>query len=223
MIENEFTVTTGWFATPTGRFGAGNRQVVNLNLADGRGANNTGYGNAMNLDAQSGNNNAAVAAGRVEMVFMNEWVEILMALSGGRWNAGDSSGEGLSQYAGIVRFQAGHYSYYGSWVNQWLNVIPRQDWVTTTRDRHKSDQLRVRPRVHLLPERTTEFQHQPDHRCRGVKPGDRLPDPDRRWRQSLSVFRRAARECLPFVRDCQHPWPRIRQPFPFGPALLLGR
>jgi hypothetical protein len=58
-----------------------------------------------------------------------------MSLSGGRWNAGDSVGEGLSQYCGIVRFPVGHYSYYsyyGSWVDQWLNQHPRQDWVNHT-------------------------------------------------------------------------------------------
>lgn len=132
VIENEFTVTTGWFNTPGGKFGTGNRQIVNLNRSDNSGANNSGYGSAINLDPQGSNTNAADAAARVEMVFMNEWVEILMSLSGGKWNAGNSSGEGLSQYAGIVRFQAGHYSYYGSWVDQWLNKQPRQDWVTTT-------------------------------------------------------------------------------------------
>ena len=35
---------------------------------------------------------------------MNEWVEILMSLTNGNWNSLDSSGEGLSQYCGIVRF-----------------------------------------------------------------------------------------------------------------------
>ena len=55
-----------------------------------------------------------------------------MSLSSGKWNAGDSIGEGLSQYCGIERFRAGHYIYYGSWVNQWLNKQPRQDWVTST-------------------------------------------------------------------------------------------
>ena len=133
VIENEFNVTTGWFNTPAGKFGTGQRQVVKLNLADGSGANNSGYGNPINLDAQSGNANAAQAAGIVQMVYMNEWVEILMSLSSGKWNAGDSSGEGLSQYCGIVRFQTGHYNYYGSWVDQWLNTTPRQDWVTTTK------------------------------------------------------------------------------------------
>lgn len=125
VIENEFNVTTGWFNTPGGKFGTGNRQVVNLNIGAGGGGNNSGYGSAINGDAGSN-------AESVKMVFMNEWVEILMSLTGGKWNAGDSNGEGLSQYAGIVRFQTGHYSYYGSWVDQWLNKTPRQDWVNNT-------------------------------------------------------------------------------------------
>src|SRR5690242_16162433 len=52
VVENEFNVTTGWFGTPGGNFGTGQRQVVNLNLADGSGANNSGHGNPINLDAQ---------------------------------------------------------------------------------------------------------------------------------------------------------------------------
>ncbi|MDP9024532.1 MAG: hypothetical protein M3N13_04035 [Candidatus Eremiobacteraeota bacterium] len=132
LIENEFNVTTGWFNTPGGQFGTGHRQVVNLNKTDGSGANNSGYGNPTNLDAQSGNANHAAAASVVEMVFMNEWVEILMSLTGGRWNAGDSNGEALSQYCGIVRFRNGHYAYYNSWVDQWLNQHPRQNWVSAT-------------------------------------------------------------------------------------------
>jgi len=124
VIENEFTVTTGWFNTPSGKFGTGNRQVVNLNLTGG--GSNSGYGSAIKVDATTN-------AESVTMVFMNEWVEILMSLSGGKWNAADSSGEGLSQYCGIVRFQTGHYNYYTSWVDQWLNQHPRQDWVNTTK------------------------------------------------------------------------------------------
>ena len=147
LIENEFNVTTGWFGTPGGKFGTGNRQQVNLNLADNSGANNSGYGSAINLDAQSGNNNATDAATRVEMLFMAEWSEILMSI-GGNWNAGDSSGEGLSQFCNILRFQAGHYSYYPSFVDSWLNggqawssnnkkFVPspnssRSDWITQT-------------------------------------------------------------------------------------------
>src|SRR5262245_21494901 len=107
VVETEFAVTTGWFNTPANKFGNANRQVVNLNLPFKCGANNSGYGTAINLDAQDANNTAADAAGRVRMLFINEWVEILMSLSGGKWNASDSSGEGLSQYCGIVRFPAG--------------------------------------------------------------------------------------------------------------------
>ena len=137
VVENEFTVTTGWFNTPSGKFGTGHRQVVNLNETDGSGANNSGYGSNINQDAQSGNNNAADAAGRVEMLFENEWVEILMALSSGKWNAGNSSGEGLSQILGILRFPTGHYSYYTEggprhFTEIWMNTVPRQDWVNKT-------------------------------------------------------------------------------------------
>jgi len=142
VVENEFTVTIGWFATPASKFGTANRQVVNLNLADTAtsfpGANNSGYGTAINVDSQNLTGNVAAAAPRVEMVFMAEWSEILMSLSGGKWNAGDSSGEGLSQYCSIIRFQGGHYDYYTSWVDQWLNGVSsspnaaRSDWVTQT-------------------------------------------------------------------------------------------
>ena len=104
--------------SPGGKFGPGDRQVVNLNIGGGGGGNNSGYGSAINIDSLGAGPNPVES---VKMVFMNEWVEILMSLSDGKWNAGDSSGEGLSQYCGIVRFRSGHYSYYGSWVNQWLN------------------------------------------------------------------------------------------------------
>jgi hypothetical protein len=142
VVENEYTVTTGWFGTPAGKFGTGNRQKVKLDLnataTSFPGANNSGYGSDINLDAQNATNNHTVAAQRVEMVFMAEWSEILMSLSNGKWNAGDSSGEGLSQFCSIRRFQAGHYNYYGSWVQQWLNGnskspnAARSDWVNTT-------------------------------------------------------------------------------------------
>lgn len=132
-VETEFTVTTGWFNTPAGKFGASHRQRVLLNRGGGSGANNSGYGNDINLDSLgTGGATAAVAAEQVKMVWMNEWVEILMSLTNGKWNAGDSSGEALSQYCGIVRFQQGHYAYYGSWVAAWLNTAGRPDWVTST-------------------------------------------------------------------------------------------
>src|SRR5882724_2952345 len=88
VLETEFTVTTGWFNTPGGKFGAGQQQVVNLNLADTStgggvinypGANNGGYGTAINLDAQN-LSTGATAAERFKNVFMAEWSEILMSL-----------------------------------------------------------------------------------------------------------------------------------------------
>jgi hypothetical protein len=145
VLETEFTVTTGWFNTPSGKFGAGQQQVVNVNLPDTNtgggninepGANNGGYGTAINVDSQN-LFTGATAAGRVQNAFMAEWSEILMSLTS-NWHAGDSSGEGLSQYCSIIRFQTGHYAYYGSWVDSWLNGVAsspnpaRSDWVTRT-------------------------------------------------------------------------------------------
>src|SRR5262245_19111838 len=51
LIENEFTLTTAWFNTPGGKFGTGNRQLVNLNIGGGGGGNNSGYGRAINMDS----------------------------------------------------------------------------------------------------------------------------------------------------------------------------
>src|SRR5262249_56106341 len=41
IVETEFTVTTGWFNTPAGKFGTGNRQVVNLNIGGAGGRTNS--------------------------------------------------------------------------------------------------------------------------------------------------------------------------------------
>jgi hypothetical protein len=140
VVEASFTTTTGWFNTPSGKFGTGNRQVVNLNKTGG--GSNSGYGNPINIDGQ-GQNSGSSAGPIVAMVWMNEWSEVLMSIAG-NWNAGDSSGEGLSQYSGIELFQAGHYNYYGSAVEQWLTGNPifngsnvsvtpaRSDWVNQT-------------------------------------------------------------------------------------------
>jgi hypothetical protein len=144
VVEGAFTTTTGWFGTDTTKFGTPNRQQSYLNLADNGGANNNGYGNPINVDSQSQNATIAVAGPEVAMVWVNEWAEILMSLTNGQWNAGDSSGEGLSQYTGIQIFPVGHYDYYGSWVQGWLNGTgttnqgppspnaARSDWVNTT-------------------------------------------------------------------------------------------
>ena len=145
VVEGAFTTTTGWFGTDTSKFGPSNRQQSLLDLADNRGANNTGYGNPINCDSQSKNSNISVAGPEVAMVWANEWAEILMSLTNGQWNSGDSSGEGLSQYTGSQLFQVGYNDYYpGGWVQNWLNGTgttnqgpptpnaARSDWVNTT-------------------------------------------------------------------------------------------
>ncbi len=152
VIENEFSVTTGWFGTPAGKFGTGQRQEVRLDQADTAnpdgsfgfpGASNNGYGNPISLDSQNLMSDAPLPGQRVGMVFIAEWVEVLMSARG-NWNAGDSSGEGLSHWSAITRFQQGHDNYYGSFVANWLNgtgspnqgnILPnaaRTDWVNQT-------------------------------------------------------------------------------------------
>lgn len=152
VVENEFTVTTGWFSTPSGKFGTGHRQEVRLDQADADlgggnfsfpGASNSGYGNPISLDSQNLLSDTPLPGQRVGMVFIAEWVEVLMGIAG-NWNAGDSSGEGLSHWCAITRFQQGHDNYYGSFVANWLDgtgnpnqgsILPnpkRSDWVNTT-------------------------------------------------------------------------------------------
>jgi hypothetical protein len=82
------------------------------------------------------------------MLFMAEWVEILMSLTS-NWNAGDSSGEGLSHWCALTQFLDGHNNYYTAGNNQifvqnWLNGdgttnpgtaspnTARSDWVNHT-------------------------------------------------------------------------------------------
>ena len=112
--------TLGWFGNYASKFGTSNRQQVLLDQKDGTGASNTGYGNPINEDSQSNNNTIGTAGPIVSMLWMAEWSEVLMSLTS-NWNAGDSSGEGLSQLCNILLFQAGHYDYYGSFVDSWLN------------------------------------------------------------------------------------------------------
>ncbi|WP_426610805.1 hypothetical protein [Bradyrhizobium sp. McL0616] len=152
VVETEFGVTTGWFGTPSNQFGTSHQQEVRLDQADTDngggsfsfpGAFNNGFGNPISLDSQNLMSDAPLPAQRVGMVFMAEWVEVLMGIRG-NWNAGDSSGEGLSHWSAITRFQQGHDNYYGSFVANWLNgtgnpnqgtILPnpaRGDWVNTT-------------------------------------------------------------------------------------------
>lgn len=144
VLEAAFDTTTGWFGTDTSKFGTGNRQEVSFDTPDKGGASNNGYGHPIHIGAQAddaGNDGDQVAA----MLWMAEWSEILMSLTS-NWNAGDSSGEGLSQYCAGTLFLAGHNSYYGGgFVQYWLTgggptnvknlsspTPARSDWVNQT-------------------------------------------------------------------------------------------
>jgi len=148
QVEAAFTTTTGWFDTDTSKFGTSHRQEVVFDQPDGSGAFNNGYGNPIHVDTQSNNGTIATAGPIVAMLWMAEWAEVLMSLSG-KWNAGDSSGEGLSHYCALQLFLNGHNDYYNSGGNQvfvqnWLNgdgttnpgTAPpnsaRSDWVNHT-------------------------------------------------------------------------------------------
>ena len=147
QLEAAFTTTTGWFGTDTTKFGTSNRQEILFDQPDNGGAFNNGYGNPIHVDTQS-NNSSSTAGPEVSMLWMAEWVEVLMSLTS-HWNAGDSSGEGLSQYSANTLFLAGHLDYYGqSFLTDWLDggqawssnnkdYVPspnsaRSDWVNTT-------------------------------------------------------------------------------------------
>jgi hypothetical protein len=148
QVEAAFTTTTGWFGTDTSKFGTANRQQVLFDQPDNSGAFNNGYGNPIHIDTQSNNGTIGTAGPIVSMLWMAEWSEVLMSLTG-KWNAGDSSGEGLSQYCAAQLFLSGHNAYYNAGGNQifvqnWLNgdgttnpgtVSPnsaRSDWVNNT-------------------------------------------------------------------------------------------
>jgi hypothetical protein len=140
ICDHELGVLNGWFGI-SNAFGPSDRIKVYLDRPDNSGAQNFGYqggGNSnIHLDVQSGNNSATNAAAEVRMLFINELVEVLMSYNDQHqgktiWNAGDSAGEGLSQLLGIERFRAGHYLYYPSFVDAWLQTAGRPDWVTTS-------------------------------------------------------------------------------------------
>ncbi len=147
QAEAAFTTTTGWFGTDTTKFGTSHRQEVSFELPDNNGASNNGYGSKISIAAQAGNS-GSTAGPIVCMLWMAEWAEILMSLTS-TWNAGDSSGEGLSHWCALQLFLNGHNDYYTSGNNQifvqnWLNgdgfpnqgnTIPntaRSDWVNHT-------------------------------------------------------------------------------------------
>src|SRR5215472_5041619 len=117
QVEGAFTTTTGWFGADTSKFGTSNRQQVLFDQPDNSGAFNNGYGSAIHIDTQSNNGAIGTAGPIVSMLWMAEWSEILMSLTG-NWNAGDSSGEGLSHYCALQLFLSGHNAYYNAGGNQ---------------------------------------------------------------------------------------------------------
>lgn len=148
QVEAAFTTTTGWFGTDTGKFGTSHRQDVVFDQADNSGAFNNGYGHPIHVDTQSNDSTVTTGGPIVSMLWMAEWAEVLMSLTGA-WNAGDSSGEGLSHYCAMQLFLDGSNDYYNASGNQifvqnWLNgdgttnqgtATPnaaRSDWVNTT-------------------------------------------------------------------------------------------
>jgi hypothetical protein len=148
QVEAAFTTTTGWFGTDTSKFGTSQRQQVLFDQPDSSGAFNNGYGNPIHIDTQSNNGTIGTAGPIVSMLWMAEWAEVLMSLTS-TWNAGDSSGEGLSHYCALQLFLNGHNDYYNAGGNQifvqnWLNgdgttnpgTAPpnpaRSDWVNNT-------------------------------------------------------------------------------------------
>ena len=136
VCESEFTALTGWFNITTG-FGTGDRITMTVQSIAAGGANNYGYqsggASQINVNFLPAGYTAAQAAEVAKMMFVNELVEIFMSFNSQKgpatWNAGNSDGEGLSQFLGILRFPVGHYYAYGSWANAWL-ASGRADWVT---------------------------------------------------------------------------------------------
>jgi hypothetical protein len=147
VCEHEFTVLTGWFGIANA-FGTSDRIHVYLKDPDGSGAGNGGYQSGgksnIHLDVQSANRSASNAAEMVKMLFINELVEVFMSYNNqhgankNSWKAENSDGEALSQLCGIERFRTGHYLYYGSFVDSWLQNNGRPDYVTNPEntDRH---------------------------------------------------------------------------------------
>ena len=140
VAENEFTVLTGWFNITSG-FGASDRITVTVQSIAAGGANNFGYqsgGNStINVNFLPPGFTAAQANTIAPMMFINEIVEVFMSFNNqhgpSTWNAGHSDGEGLSQFCGILRFPAGHYQAYPSFVNSWLSST-RPDFVTSNKN-----------------------------------------------------------------------------------------
>ena len=143
QVEPAFTTTIGWFAVAASKFGTSNQQQILLDQAFDSGAFNNGYGNPIHVDGQVSNATVATGGPIVAMLWMAEWAEVLMSIIG-NWNAGDSSGEGLSHYCALQFFLNGHNDYYNAGGNQifvqnWLNGDGTTNQGTTSPNAARSD------------------------------------------------------------------------------------
>ncbi len=139
ICESEHTTLAGWFNITTG-FGSSDRVTVTVQSISAGGANNYGYssggGSVINVNFLSGFSNSQ-ANEIAKMAFVAELVEIFMDFNNKKsgnntWMAGHSDGEGLSQICSIMRFPAGHYDAYNSWVNSWLSTA-RPNWISSNK------------------------------------------------------------------------------------------
>src|SRR5450631_811803 len=139
VCESEFTALTSWFGiAPGSGFGSSDQITVTVQSISKGGANNFGYqsgGNTtINVNFLPASFTATQADLIAPMMFVNEFVEVLMSFNNQKsgattWVPNHSDGEGLSQFCGILRFPVGHYLAYGSWANQWL-ASSRTDYIT---------------------------------------------------------------------------------------------
>lgn len=148
VIESEFSILTKWFGI-TGGFGPGKRVTVSLETPGGGGFN-FGYAKQeIHMGAQDSNPDDNAAADLVRVVFVSEFVELLMNyrnLQAGAvtWMANGSNGEALSNFCGSERYRKASYDYVGNYpvVNVWLQtpamatpthaaVGERPDYITT--------------------------------------------------------------------------------------------
>jgi hypothetical protein len=126
--ENEFTVLSGWFGVTTG-FGPGNNITVTVRNGFSGKAQNGGYKSDgstyiyVNSDTGLDASNSNLIA---PMELVTELVEIFMDYNNKQtqnptWEPGDSDGEGLSQFCGILRYPQAHYLNHPSFANAWLS------------------------------------------------------------------------------------------------------
>ena len=118
--EADYATLCGWFGVAVGAgLGPANRVIVTL-TKNIRGASNTGYSASnpkMTVNATIGGTDDYVLS-----LFVAEMIEILMSYKG-KWNAGDSGGEGLSRVAA----QLLHPVFGNGFVNAWLASDPTTD------------------------------------------------------------------------------------------------